>query len=172
MVAFDEMSEQPRSASGRGPVFVDTSGRRLRRIKLLGLGALGLVAGYVILLVVALIGGPNVAAPYLPLPAAPAGPPAQAAAHDLPSIPPAGAADTAGLPDGLQRSAETALPAASPAPVTPPSTAPAVVRANDVAAERAADSAAVAAPEPGTEPTAPGKSSTASGQVAQQKPQP
>ena len=93
MLAFDETSDQPGSAQPRGPVFVDQSGRRLRLVKLLGLGSLGLVAAYVVLLVVAFIGGSNVAAPYLPLP-----PAAAPAAHDLPSSPPAPASSEAAPP--------------------------------------------------------------------------
>src|SRR5215218_2883939 len=102
MKALNEASDQPRAASPRGPVFVDTSGRRLRRVKLFGVGALGIVAGDVVLLLVALMGGSNVAAPYLPFPAA-AGP------GNLPSSPPPPASNAAG-PQGAEGPA--AVPAA------------------------------------------------------------
>ncbi|MCU6482542.1 hypothetical protein [Arthrobacter sp. A2-55] len=71
------------SAPPHGPVFVDASGRRLRRIKVMGLGVLGLAAGYVILLLIAFLGGPNAAAPFLPLGISPAAPAA------VPAAPPA-----------------------------------------------------------------------------------
>lgn len=166
MEAFDETSDQPRSASPRGPVFVDASGRRLRRVKLIGLGALGLVAGYVILLLVVLIGGPNVAAPYLPLPllAAPAAPVAPAA-HDLPSSPSAPASNAAGLPASEARSAEPAAPAAFQTPVTPPSAVPIAPRINGEAMQHAAPLASGTTPAASTEPASPGKSETAPGQT-------
>ncbi len=52
----------------QGPIFVDASGRRLRKVKIAGLAAAALVAGYAVLLLLAFTGGSNVAAPYLPLP--------------------------------------------------------------------------------------------------------
>lgn len=151
MVAFDETSDQSQSASPRGPVFVDASGRRLRLVKLVGLGALGLVAGYVVLLLVAFIGGSNVAAPYLPLPAAPAAP----AARDLPSSPSAPASNAA----------EPAAAAAFQVPVTGPSAVPTAPPINGEAMQHAAQFATDTPPAPGTEPTSPGKSATAPGQA-------
>ena len=123
MEAFFEPSDEPGSASPRGPVFVDASGRRLRRVKLIGLGALGLVAGYVVLLLVAFSGGSNIAAPFLPLPAPAAAP----AADDLPSSASASepASRAPGVPAGKVPSAEPAAPAASEAPVVTPSAVPA-----------------------------------------------
>ncbi|MGZ6055715.1 MAG: hypothetical protein ACXWOV_09070 [Isosphaeraceae bacterium] len=170
MVAFDESSDQWRSASPRGPVFVDASGRRLRGVKLIGLGALGLVAGYVILLLVAFIGGSNVAAPFLPLPAAPAAP----AARDLPSSPAAPASPAAGLQASEPRSAQPAARAAVEAPVTAVRAPVTVVQAQvasagplappiDTAARQPA--APVATPAPSTPPTAPGMSGAAPGQT-------
>jgi hypothetical protein len=158
MVAFEETSDQSRSASPRGPVFVDASGRRLRLVKRIGLGALGLVAGYVVLLLVAFIGGSNIAAPYLPLPPAPAAP----AARDLPSSPSAPASNVAGLPG---REAEPAAPAAFQAPVTAPSALPVAPPINGEAMQHAAPFAPETLPAPGTEPTSPGKSATAPGQT-------
>ena len=164
MVAFNEMSES-RSASQRGPVFVDASGRRLRRVKLVGLGALGLVAGYVILLLVAFIGGSNVAAPYLPLTAGPA-------AHDLPPSTPAPDSPAAGLQASEPRSAEPAARAAVQGPVTavqapvaPASAVPLAPPIDTAAMQPAAPVAPVATPAPSTAPTAPGMSGTAPGQT-------
>lgn len=161
MEAFDETSDQPRSASPRGPVFVDASGRRLRRVKFIGLGALGLVAGYVVLLLVAVIGGPNIAAPYLPLPPAPVAP----AARDLPSSPSAPASNAAGLPDREAEPAEPAAPAAFQAPVTAPSAVPVAPPINGEAMQHAAPFASGTPLAPSTEPASPGKSETAPGQT-------
>ena len=164
MLAFDETSDQSSSAQPRGPVFVDESGRRLRLVKFLGLGSLGLVAGYVVLLVVAFIGGPNVAAPYLPLP-----PAAAPAAHDVPSSPPAPSSSDAAppaaqaVPAGPAAQAAYQAPAAGPAavPVTPPTGG----METGTEVHKAPPSAPVRDGAPVTEPTAPGKSGTAPGQA-------
>lgn len=161
MVALDETSDQPRSALQRGPVFVDASGRRLRGVKLVGLGALVLAAGYVVLLLVALVGGPNIAAPYLPLPAAPAA----SAAHDLPSAPSAPASDAAGPPAADGRPAAPAAPAAFQAPSAPASPLPVAPPINSTATQHGAVSAPVANPARSTAPSSPGKSGTAPGQA-------
>jgi cytoskeletal protein RodZ len=162
MVTFEETSDQSRSVSPHGPVFVDASGKRLRRVKLMGLGALGLVTGYVILLLVALIGGSNVAAPFLPLPAGPA-------AHELPQPPSAAANPAPGLQASEARWAEPAARTevqgpANPvqAPVSQSAAAPAQ-QVNSAAMQPAAPAAPVATPAPSA--TAPGKSSTAPGQT-------
>ncbi|WP_284982992.1 hypothetical protein [Arthrobacter sp. efr-133-TYG-118] len=170
MAAFEETTDQPQPAPARGPVFVDASGRRLRRLKLIGLGALGLVAGYVVLLLVALLGGPNVAAPFLPLPDAPKPPavPAAPAASDLPSSPSAPASNAAGLPTSEARFPAPPAPAAFGAAVT--STSPTAVppAINGSALQHASPFAPfvpVVGPTPGSSPTSPGKSGTAPGQA-------
>jgi hypothetical protein len=166
MAAFNETSDQPGSASPPGPVFVDASGRRLRRLKLIGLGALGLAGGYVILLLVAFMGGPNVAAPFLPFPAAPepTATPAAPAARDLPSSPSTPASNADGLPTGEGRLPAPSTPAAFGVPVTSPSPAAAAQPINGAAAQHAAPIAPVAS-APSTSPTGPGKSGTAPGQA-------
>ncbi|MBC9823977.1 hypothetical protein [Terrabacter sp. MAHUQ-38] len=58
-------------AVGTGPVFLDVTGRRLRRVRLLGAAAAVLVIGYLGLLLSAALGGPTIDAPFLPRPAAP-----------------------------------------------------------------------------------------------------
>ncbi|HEY5834510.1 hypothetical protein [Streptomyces sp.] len=66
----------PRADGGRAarrraaaaPVFVDASGRRQRRVRRLGRFLVIPAAGYVALLLSALLGGPSVPSPYLPLP--------------------------------------------------------------------------------------------------------
>jgi cytoskeletal protein RodZ len=157
MPAFEETSDQPRAALPRGPVFVDDSGRRFRRVKLLGLGALGLVAGYVVLLLVALVGGSNIAAPYLPLPGAPM-------AADLPSSPPAPVSDAAGHEASEAPSNEPASAAevTVPAPVTVPSAVPVAQPAESTERQPAAHAASDAA---STDLTAPGMSEAAPGQT-------
>jgi hypothetical protein len=52
-----------------GPVFVDASGRRQRRVRRAGRLLAVPAAGYVVLLLVSALGGPTVSSPYLPLPA-------------------------------------------------------------------------------------------------------
>jgi hypothetical protein len=155
MPAFEETSDQPRATSPRGPVFVDDSGRRLRRVKLIGLGALGLVAGYVVLLLVAFLGGPNVAAPYLPLPVAPM-------AVDLPPAPPAPASDAVAPRATEDPSGEAAAGVALPAPTAAPSGVPVASPTEAAASQPAAHGATEPA---GTDLTAPGMSGTAPGQT-------
>jgi hypothetical protein len=154
MPAFEETPAQPQTTSPRGPVFVDDSGRRLRRIKLIGLGGLGVVAGYVVLLLVAFVGGSNVAAPYLPLPVVPM-------AADLPSSPPAPASDAAGPPASEAGSAvpAAAVPVPVPVPVNASSAVPIAPPTESAPKQPAAPVA------PSTDLTAPGMSGTAPGQT-------
>ena len=170
MKAPEETSDQLPAISPRGPVFVDESGRRHRRVKMIGLGVVGLVAAYVILVVAAFIGGSGSAAPFLPLPAA-AGP------RETPTSPPS-ADPRAGLTGPavpvveqpvaavpVPVSAVTALPPAAGAAVVPP--APAA----PAAAPSPAPTAAPAAPgmsgtATGSGGTAPGSSGTAQGSSA------
>jgi hypothetical protein len=131
----------------QGPIFVDASGRRLRKVKIAGLAAAALVAGYVVLLLLAFIGGSNVAAPYLPLPVPAAG--------DRPAP------------------SKDAQPHGSGTPAVEPSAPPAVGQpAAPVQAVPAADPAASAAPGPtvvapavAPAATSPGKSDEAPGQA-------
>jgi hypothetical protein len=169
MAALNETPDQSGSAP-RGPVFVDASGRRLRRLKLIGLGALGLVAGYVLLLLVAFMGGPNVAAPYLPLPTAakpPAPDPVAPVARDLPSSPPAPPSTGAGLPTGGARLPAPLAPTTLEALVTSPSSVPVPVAPAPTGAtsQQAAGFAPITTPAPVTSTTSPGKSGTAPGQA-------
>lgn len=152
MKAPEKTSDQLPAGSPSGPVFVDASGRRLRRVQLIGLGVLGLVAGYVVLVLAAFIGGSGVSAPFLPLPAA-AGP------HDQPSIPPSSpAADS-------HTAAALSGPAAPPveqSPAAVPVALAAAPAAPPVGGTAVATSAPVAAPVPAA-PTQPGLSGTAPG---------
>jgi len=169
MKAPEKTSDQPRVEAARGPVFVDASGRRLRRIQLTGLGVVGLVAAYVILVLAAFIGGSGVSAPFLPLPAA-AGP------RETPSSPPpvdprAGLTGPA-IPVVENSPAAVPLPASAVTAV-PPVAGPAVVPAAPAAPAPAPAAAPVPAPAPaapaaagtaaGSGATAPGSSGTAPG---------
>ncbi|NYD79734.1 hypothetical protein [Arthrobacter cupressi] len=117
MPDLDENPVRVQSPISRGPVFVDASGRRLRRVKLAGLAAAALVAGYLVLLLVAFIGGSNVAAPYLPIPVPAAGdrpaPPANGAGNGGP----AESMETPGTPPAVEPppAGTEAVPVAEPA---------------------------------------------------------
>lgn len=63
----DKTSQAP-AHHAAGPVFVDGSGRRQRRVRRLGRLLLLPAAGYVALLVSTAFGGPSVSSPYVPLP--------------------------------------------------------------------------------------------------------
>ena len=133
-----------RSSSGDGPVFVDASGRRLRRAHIIGGLALGAVAVYVGLVCSAFLGGPNIVGPLLP-PALRS--PASANAHEPPSPAPSPAAHE------LRSSGQTHVsrtPQASgqvaPVVMTP---APAVPVATSVPAPTATASPSQSANAPG-----------------------
>jgi hypothetical protein len=195
MTAFSRTPERS-GVPAPGPVFVDNSGRRLRRARVTGLVTLVLVTGYVLLFLLALFGGPNIVAPYLPQPAA-----APRAEKPAPSNPPssppqppgadagpgagaagAGAAGAGAVPVGQAVPAApvaSAAPAASAGPDAPaapvrprPKTQPAqafssAVQANPAATPRAADHG----PAPQA-PADPGKSALAPGQTSRPTPPP
>ncbi|MEV0536544.1 hypothetical protein [Kitasatospora sp. NPDC050463] len=116
------------------PVFVDSSGRRQRRVRRLGLLLAVPAAGYLVLLASTVLGGPTVSAPFLPLPAPPSvAPPAPA---DEP-VPPVSTITGEPGPDSVQ-----------PAPARPTeagrrTTAPVAVTV------RPSDQAAGSTPSPG-----------------------
>jgi len=145
MKAPEETSDQSPAISPRGPVFVDASGRRLRRVKMIGLGVVGLVAAYVILVLAAFIGGSGVSAPFLPLPAA-AGP------RDTPSSTPS-VDPRAGLTGPAVPIVEQS-PAAVPEPVSAVTAVPPVAGTAVAPAAAAAPAAPAAAPAPAPAPTA------------------
>jgi len=118
------------------PVFVDGSGRRLRRARIALFAAAGLAAAYVVLVVVSLFGVPTIASPLLALPAHPGAVPGSSAspapsatdrASTAPSVLPA-TREAASITT-TQPSASTSAPAPSataqptPSP-TPSPTAP------------------------------------------------
>lgn len=172
MAAFDENSKLS-PARARGPIFVDVSGKRLRRARATGLVALALVSGYVALLVVALLGGPNVAAPYLPQRALLTPQPSQTSspgsvAASRPEVAPSSAPRTNAPVADYGPGPAAAAPVPNAVPVQP---AVAAVPQVPVAAPAPAAPAPVAAPAPAAVPTpaeatAPGKSGSAPGQTS------
>ncbi|MGW4892633.1 hypothetical protein ACWEQL_10260 [Kitasatospora sp. NPDC004240] len=98
----------PEEADTAPPVFVDSSGRRQRRVRRLGLVLAVPAAGYLVLLASTVLGGPTVSAPFLPLPQPAPSAPAPEAPAPLPGI-----TGTAG-PDSAQD--EPAAPAATHRP--------------------------------------------------------
>ncbi len=193
MAAFRGTPERS-GVSAPGPVFVDNSGRRLRRARVAGVVTLALVAGYGVLFLLAFFGGPNIVAPYLPqpvvggpraektVPADPAPststPPAANSGQDGGTVPDAGA-----VPIGL---AATGAPAATAAPAAPAAHAvpgsktqvPQPVsagRANAAATPApAAQDAAPQVPAPSSTDSSiePGKSEAAPGQASRPAPPP
>ncbi|GAA1770786.1 hypothetical protein GCM10009747_35030 [Agromyces humatus] len=131
-----------------GPVFVDPSGRRRRRARIIGGLALCAVAGYLGLVATVFLGGPDVVTPLLPKPAA-----ANEAARELPAVQPTPSAAPSVVPDA------TAEPTpAAPDLVAPQPAAAAPTPAEPAPTEPAADEPA--ADEPGKSETAPGKTNT------------
>src|SRR4029453_10500146 len=70
MVRRSNTSRHSRSAAAAGPVFVDRSGRRVRRLRLVGGIILGGVVLYVSMIATAFFGGSDVSTPFLPQPQA------------------------------------------------------------------------------------------------------
>ena len=114
----------------QSPVFVDGSGRRLRRLRVAGAIVIVPAVGYVCLLFSTLLGGPTIHSPFLPLPA----PPPAATVLARPPQPMSTSSSTSGPNQPLvvgvvatqQPGARTsimaaALPAAAPSPTATPS---------------------------------------------------
>jgi hypothetical protein len=137
MVRRSDTSRRSRSAAAAEPIFVDRSGRRLRRLRLFGGITLVGVAVYIAMIATAFFGGSDVAMPFLPQFAAQSD-----AGRPLPANAPA--------PDPVQPAPAAPQPAASESPSEPAPGEP--------------TPAPTAAP---AEPTAdaPGKSETAPGQT-------
>ena len=102
----------PRQSPQRAPVFADVSGRRRRRMRLLGLGAGGAMAAYLVVMAVGLLGGPR--ASFIPWAGLHAGS-STAVGIGVPGE--ASSAPTQRAPD------PSALPSPSTGPGAPPSTA-------------------------------------------------
>ncbi|MER5194195.1 hypothetical protein ACWD3J_09835 [Streptomyces sp. NPDC002755] len=155
------------SQDGAGtPVFVDESGRRSRRLRLLGVAVGVACAVYALVIVVTLVSG-NSSAPWLPLPglggdtpAAKVEPSSVPSASASPSgsdsaVPNAGSTDSAasvsatggGATDAPGATASPGLPAASALPEASTGTTPVNPTATAVAPSPAASESAVASPE-------------------------
>lgn len=107
------------------PVFVDGSGRRMRRLRVAGAIVVVPAVGYVCVLFSTLLGGPTVLSPFLPLP----DPPAAAAVVARPSDPAPQSTSTSGpaqpsvvgavstrMPASALSTTATASPTAIPSP--------------------------------------------------------
>lgn len=68
---LDTPSPRPPQDAAPVPVFLDATGRRLKRARVAGGAVTALVVAYVALLLSAALGGPSIDAPFLPRPAAP-----------------------------------------------------------------------------------------------------
>ncbi|WP_344295920.1 hypothetical protein [Agromyces neolithicus] len=107
------------------PVFVDPSGRRRHRVRLISGLALGAIAVYLGLVATAFLGGPAVVTPLLPKPTAAANDAARQVPASVPApsaVPSVGPAEPA-LPAPI--APETAAPQPTPLPVAPAPTEPA-----------------------------------------------
>jgi hypothetical protein len=139
MVRRSDTSRHSRSAAAAEPIFVDRSGRRLRRLRLFGGVTLVGVAVYIAMIATAFFGGSDVSMPFLP----------QFAARS----------DDASRP----------LPANAPAPdpVQPVPAAPDQPAASESPSEPAPSEPTPAPTAAPAEPTAdaPGRSETAPGQT-------
>lgn len=139
------MSHNLRTRSrGVTPVFVDRSGRRLRRPRIALFAGIGLAAAYVVLIVVSLFGVPTVVSPMLAVPSHPQG--ATSSPTAKPSASPGGSAKPTPEVISPQQAAATTSTATRPSP--------------------AASAPATSAPKPTPSPTSstPGSSGSAPGQ--------
>jgi len=118
--------EAPARPAAAGPVFVDGSGRRQRRVRRLGRLLLLPAAGYLVLLVSAAFGGPTVSSPYVPLPKAGHPRPGGAGPAPAPHHPtPTGRAGASPRVTGTAPPAATApRPSSHPTGASPTATAP------------------------------------------------
>ncbi|MDD9379675.1 hypothetical protein M8Z33_24060 [Streptomyces sp. ZAF1911] len=157
------------SASDPSPVFVDSSGRRQRRVRRLGWLLVVPAAGYIVLLLSSLFGGPTLSSPLLPLPH-----PSQAAPDAAPSKAPA--ASPAPGSAGAPKRTGAAVSGASVSGAAQPPAAPSTAGPDRGATPRNTPGATVAPPVqpapttgPGTTPapgqTNRGKSTSAPGQA-------
>ncbi|MGR4881353.1 hypothetical protein ACIPUC_18375 [Streptomyces sp. LARHCF249] len=137
--ADDDTLELPRvraaspstaGAAEPSPVFVDSSGRRQRRVRRLGWLLVVPAAGYVVLVLSSLFGGPTLKSPFLPAPrsadaapskapaAEPGSPSASAAPRRTPAAPAASQAPAPPAP-ASQATTGSGAPTAAPTPPAP-----------------------------------------------------
>jgi hypothetical protein len=126
----------PGAERAAGPVFVDSSGRRQRRVRRIGRLLAVPAAAYLALLLSSVLGGPTVSSPYLPL----TGGNGRGAGGHTPATPATGASSPAAEADRTSGTgtsghapgggtptpaATTATPGGPASPSAPPATAPA-----------------------------------------------
>lgn len=149
IVAVREVGRARRRHRADGPAFVDRPGRRLRRVRVIGIAVLGAIGLSVGLVLTVFAGGPHLGLPSLPF-----GPSSQSEAHrPTPTSTPGPtwpAPDpTASMPPQPVQEPVVAVPPPAPAPSAPDQAAP-------------APSAPAPATTPSPSPTA-GKSASAPG---------
>jgi hypothetical protein len=114
----------------QSPVFVDGSGRRLRRLRVAGAIVVVPAAGYVCLLFSTLLGGPTIHSPFLPLPAPPPAatvlarspqPVSTSSSTSGPKQPSVVGVVATQQPGARTSATAAALPAAAPPPTATPS---------------------------------------------------
>ena len=144
MVRRPDTSKPVSPPATAGPIFVDGSGRRLRRVRVFGAVVLAGVALYLAMIATAFIGGSDVAMPFLPNGAA------DAANRPVPTTAPA--------PDPVQPGlSQPDAPAASDSPSPPEATEAADPSPSPTAAPEADEPAADA---PGRSESAPGQTNS------------
>jgi hypothetical protein len=168
------------SAPTAGPVFVDATGRRRRRVRRVGLTLLVLAAGYLTLVVSTALGGPTVDAPFLPLPAPPDATERHASGH-VPSVkhrtaPRSGGKVAAGagsqLPDSAVNATQSGSAASSASSVSasPSSVSSASTSASPTGSASAGPSASPSPGQTTAAPTANGKSHASTAPGASHRP--
>ncbi|WP_395295521.1 hypothetical protein ACF9IK_19840 [Kitasatospora hibisci] len=176
---------QQAAETAAAPVFVDSSGRRQRRVRRLGLLLAVPAAGYLVLVASTMLGGPSVSAPFLPLPPAPsAAPPGPAAEtpSEVPTIPgtpgpdsvqpgPAQSA-TAGHRDAPTTAGRPSAPAPSAPSSAPPSAGPSVPATPGGNGNGNGGGNATATPGHGRPTDAPGNSGNGGGKSGKPSPTP
>ncbi|MFJ6796941.1 hypothetical protein [Streptomyces sp. NPDC091268] len=149
-------SAEPRLEAAHGPVFVDSTGRRQRRVRRAGRLLVIPAAAYVVLLISALFGGPAVRAPFLPAPHTPDAVPSRAPVAE--AGPASGSPSHRATPVG--GAPRTAASSAAPKPATATTGAPAPAPPSGAAPTP------TGGPTQAVGPTARGKSTSAPGQGA------
>jgi len=143
---------EARTALAAKPVFVDTSGRRMRRARIAGTAAVGASLAYLALVGAVLRSGPDVMGPLMPTTPEPG----------------AAAATPAPRPTPVATPAPAARPTTAPAPETVELPTPAPTPQPAVTTQPEAEPATAAVPAPTAEPetaTAPGRSGDAPGRA-------
>jgi hypothetical protein len=168
-------SEETENAPTAGPVFVDATGRRRRRVHRMGLILAAVAAGYLTLVVSTALGGPTVDAPFLPLPAPPDATARHASGH-VPSVKNRTAPGSGGSTGSGSRLTDSAVnatrsgSAASPVSASPSSASLASVSASPTGSASAGPSASASPGQTTATPNANGKSHASTAPGASHRP--